>query len=161
MRRRTRLLGTSGSSTPRCGRGWLTTFRTPRPLPSGRNPFAIEPGTGGEDSKLRPVPEPRPLDGEQPHKAELAVDIESRHHLIWAAQQAAGYVLAENDWRGSIASQGVMEAVWLVATTYQHGDRSASAIVLTTSEGASPATAVHDLVKIPPAERPYDDNQAE
>ena len=101
--------------------------RNPRILPARRHPFAIDPGTGGEDSKFRPVPEPRSLDSDQPHKAELAVDIESRHHLTWAAQQAARYVLAENDWRKSIASQGVMEAVWLVATTYQHADGSAPA----------------------------------
>src|SRR5271165_6542479 len=60
--------------------------RNPRTLPSRRHPFAIEPGTGGEDSKFRPVPEPRPLDLDQTQRAELAVDIESRHHLTWAAQ---------------------------------------------------------------------------
>src|SRR5260370_11373855 len=53
-----------------------------------------------------------------------------------------------------------MEAVWLAATTYQHGDGSASAIVLTTSEGSSRATAVHDLLKIRSADVPYDDNEA-
>ena len=42
-------------------------------------------------------------------------------------EQAATFVLAENDWRASIKSQGVMEAVWLVATTYQHADGSAPA----------------------------------
>ena len=90
--------------------------RNPRTLPSRRHPFAIEPGSGGEDSKFRPIPEPRLFDSEEPHRGELVVDIESRHHLTWAVQQAAGYVLAENDWRMSIASQGVMEAVWVVAT---------------------------------------------
>src|SRR3954452_2030749 len=59
--------------------------RNPRTLPSRRHPFAIEPGTGGEDSKFRPVPEPRSLDPEAPQRAELAVSIESRHHLTWAA----------------------------------------------------------------------------
>jgi hypothetical protein len=49
----------------------------------------------------------------------------SRHHLEWASAQAANYVLAENDWRDSIRSQGVMETVWLVATTYLHADGSA------------------------------------
>ena len=134
--------------------------RNPRTLPSRRHPFAIEPGTGGEDSKFRPVPEPRPLDHDQPHKAELAVDIESRHHLTWAAQHAASYVLAENDWRGSIASQGVMEAVWLVATTYQHADGSAHASTLTTVEGSSRNTAVHSLLDIRSADVPYDNNEA-
>src|SRR4029077_1106880 len=119
-----------------------------------------EPGTGGEDSKFRPVQEPRSLNSDQPYNAELAVDIESRHQLTWAAQQAAGYVLAENDWRASIASQGVMEAVWLVATTYQHADGSASATTLTSAEGSSRCTAVHDLLDIRSADVPYDDNEA-
>lgn len=134
--------------------------RNPRTLPSRRHPFAIEPGTGGEDSKFRPIPEPRPLDRDHPQKAELAVDVESRHHLTWAAQQAAGYVLAENDWRASIASQGVMEAVWLVATTYDHEDGSAPATTLTTVEGSSRGTAVHNLLDVRSADVPYDDNEA-
>jgi len=134
--------------------------RNPRTLPSRRHPFAIDPGTGGEDSKFRPVPEPRSLDHSQPHKAELVVDIENRHHLIWACQQAAAFVLAENDWRASIESQGVMEAVWLVATTYQHGDGSALATTLTTVEGSSRDTAVHDLLGIHSADVPYEDNDA-
>jgi hypothetical protein len=134
--------------------------RNPRTLPSRRHPFAIEPGTGGEDSKFRPVPEPRPLDAATPHKAELAVTVESRHHLIWAAQQAAEYVLTENDWRSSIASHGVMEAVWLAATTYEHADGSAPVTTLTTAEGSSRATAVHNILEIRSADVPYDDNEA-
>jgi hypothetical protein len=134
--------------------------RNPRILPSRRHPFAVEPGTGGEDSKFRPVPEPRPLDPERPQSAELAVDIESSHHLAWASQQAARFVLAENDWRTSIESQGVMEAVWLVATTYQHGDGSAPVTTLTTVEGSSRDTAVHNLLGIRSADVPYDDQDA-
>lgn len=134
--------------------------RNPRTLPSRRHPFAIDPGTGGEDSKFRPVPEPRPLDPGHPQGAELAVDIESNHHLVWASQQAARFVLAENDWRSSIESQGVMEAVWLVATTYQHGDGSAPATTLTTVEGSSRATAVHNLLGVRSADVPYDDQDA-
>lgn len=134
--------------------------RNPRTLPSRRHPFAIEPGTGGEDSKFRPVPEPRPLNPAHPQAAELAVDLENRHHLIWASQQAARFVLAENDWRTSIESQGVMEAVWLVATTYQHSDGSASATTLTTVEGSSRDTAVHNLLGIHSADVPYDDQDA-
>jgi hypothetical protein len=134
--------------------------RNPRTLPSRRHPFAIDPGTGGEDSKFRPVPEPRSLDESQPQKAELAVDIESLHHLIWASQLAAGFVLAENDWRKSIESQGVMEAVWLVATTYQHADGGASVTTLTTAEGSSRTTAVHNLLGIHSADVPYDDGDA-
>lgn len=134
--------------------------RNPRTLPSRRHPFAVEPGTGGEDSKFRPVPEPHPRDPERPQSAELAVDIESSHHLAWASQQAARFVLNENDWRSSIASQGVMEAVWLVATTYQHGDGSAPVTTLTTVEGSSRDTAVHNLLNIRSADVPYDDQDA-
>ena len=134
--------------------------RNPRILPSRRHPFAIEPGTGGDNSKFRPVPEPRPLDRDASQAAELAVDIENREHLIWAAQQAANFVYAENDWRKSIASQGVMEAVWLVATTYLHIDGSAPATTLTTVEGSSRCTAVHHLLSIRSADVPYDDNEA-
>lgn len=133
--------------------------RNPRTLPSRRHPFAIEPGSGAEDSKFRPVPEPRPLDDNEPEKAELAVDIESQHHLTWAAQQAANYVLVENDWRASIGSQGVMEAVWLVSTTYHHTDGTAAVTTLTTAEGSSRATAVHNLLDIRSADVPYDDNE--
>lgn len=134
--------------------------RNPRTLPSRRHPFAIDPGSGGEDSKFRPVPEPRCLDKNSPERAELAVDVENRHHLVWACQQAAGFVLAENDWRTSIESQGVMEAVWLVATTYQHADGSAPATTLTTVEGSSRDTAVHHLLGVHSADVPYDDNDA-
>lgn len=134
--------------------------RNPRTLPSRRHPFAIEPGTGAEDSKFRPVPEPRPLDPERVRSAELAVDIENRHHLDWASQQAKTYVLAENDWTRSISSQGVMEAVWLVATTYQHRDGSPPAVTLTTAEGSSRCTAVHKLLDLRSADVPYDDNEA-
>lgn len=132
--------------------------RNPRTLPSRRHPFAIDPGTGGEDSKFRPVPEPRSLDSAKRHNAEMAVDIENRHHLTWAAQQAASFVLAENDWRVSIQSQGVMEAVWLVATTYQHADDSAPATTLTTVEGSSRDTAVHSILGVHSADVPYDDS---
>ena len=134
--------------------------RNPRTLPSRRHPFAVEPGTAGESSKFRPVPEPRSLDLGQPCRAELAVEIENRDHLTWAVQQAASYVLAENDWRESIASQGVMEAVWLVATTYIHGDGSDPATTLTTVEGSSRDTAVHSLLGVRSADVPYDDNEA-
>lgn len=134
--------------------------RNPRTLPSRKHPFAVDPGTGGEDSKFRPVPEPRSFDPDERHKAELSVDIENRHHLTWAAQQAATFVLAENDWRPSIESQGVMEAVWLVATTYQHADGSAPATTLTTVEGSSRDTAVHSILGVHSADVPYDDSDS-
>lgn len=131
--------------------------RNPRTGPSRRHPFAVDPGTGGEDSRFRPVPEPRsPKDAED--APELVVDLESRHHLEWAAAQAAKYVFAHNDWRQSIASQGVMEAVWTVPTTYTHADGAAPVTVLTTVEGSSRMTAVHDLLDVRSADVPYDEN---
>ncbi|HET6879194.1 MAG TPA: hypothetical protein VFI31_03500 [Pirellulales bacterium] len=132
--------------------------RNPRIGPSRRHPFAVDPGTGDERAKFRPVPEPRTPDGMSSTIAELVVDIENRHHLVWAAQQAARFVLAENDWSQSIASQGVMEAVWLVPTTYLHGDGSASVTTLTTVEGSSRTTAVHSLLAIVSADVPYEEN---
>src|SRR5205085_5012106 len=120
--------------------------RNPRIGPSRRHPFAVDPGAGGEDSRFRPVPEPRSPDGKPETVPELVVDIDSRHHLEWASAQATKYVLAENDWRDSIRSQGVMEAVWLVVTTYQHADGSAPVTVLNTSEGSSRATGVHNIL---------------
>lgn len=134
--------------------------RNPRTLPSRKHPFAVDPGSGDEDSRFRPVPEPQPLDAARPQSAELALDVESRHHLAWAAQQTATYVLNENDWRTSIRSQGVMEAVWLVATTFRHADGSDPATALTTAEGSSRATAVHNILQIVSADVPYDDNDA-
>jgi hypothetical protein len=134
--------------------------RNPRLLPNRRHPFAVEPGTGADDSKFRPVPEPRARDAAKPDVAALTVDIESREHLNWACQQAASFILAENDWRDSIASQGVMEAVWLVSTRYEHSDGCAPANVLVTAEGSSRMTGVHDLLGIRSADVPYDDNEA-
>lgn len=134
--------------------------RNPRIGPSRRHPFAVEPGTGGEDAKFRPVPEPRSPDDQPNDVAELVVDIESCHHLIWASQQAASYVLEQNDWRTSIASQGVMEAVWLVPTTFRHADDSPPVTTLITVEGSSRATAVHSLLKIRSSDVPYDDNDS-
>lgn len=134
--------------------------RNPRTLPSRKHPFAVDPGTGDEDSRFRPVPEPQPLDWDRPQSAELAVEVESRHHLAWAAQQTAAYVLNDNDWRVSIRSQGVMEAVWLVATTFNHADGADPATTLTTAEGSSRATAVHNLLQVVSGDVPYDDNDA-
>jgi hypothetical protein len=133
--------------------------RNPRILPARRHPFAIDPGTGGEDSKFRPIQEPKGRNAGNPQEAELCVDIESRHQLTWASQQAAKYVLADNDWRGSIASQGVMEAVWLVATTYNHADGTERVTTLTTVEGSSRITAVHYLLKVRSADIPYEEQE--
>ncbi len=134
--------------------------RNPRIGPSRRHPFAVEPGTGDEDAKFRPVPEPRSRDNSKPEAAELSVEIESSHHLTWASQQAKAYVLADNNWCASIASQGVMEAVWLVATTYQHSDGTAAVTTMVTEEGSSRATAVHELLGVRSADVPYDDNES-
>jgi hypothetical protein len=134
--------------------------RNPRILPSRRHPFAVDPGTGDEDSRFRPVPEPRTKAGVDVQIAELVVDVDSRHHLTWASQQAATYVLAENDWRASIASQGVMEAVWLVPTTYEHRDDTASATTMTSAEGSSRITAVHNLLGARSADVPYDESES-
>ena len=131
--------------------------RNPRIGPSRRHPFAIDPGTGSEDSRFRPLPEPRMPEGKTDDAPELMVEVESRHHLEWASAQAAKYVLAENDWRASIAAQGVMEAVWVVPTTYRHADGSEPVTVLTTVEGSSRTTAVHDLLLIRSADVPYED----
>jgi hypothetical protein len=97
---------------------------------------------------------PEGSDGDAP---ELVVEIESRHHLEWASAQAAKYILAENNWRASIEAQGVMEAVWVVPTTYKHADGSAPVTVLTTVEGSSRTTAVHDLLSVRSADVPYED----
>jgi hypothetical protein len=133
--------------------------RNPRTLPQRRHPFAVVPGSGAEDSKFRPLPEPYSPRGAQ-HVAQLVVDVESRHHLTWASQLAGAYVLAENDWRESIASQGVMEAVWLVPTTYEHGDGYPAVTAMTTAEGSSRVTAVHDLISVRSADVPYEENDA-
>lgn len=134
--------------------------RNPRTLPSRKHPFAVDPGSAGEESKFRPIPEPRSPNPADPTAAELVVEIESRHHLNWASQHAAAYVLAENDWRPSIASQGVMEAVWLVPTTYQPQDGSDAVTVLCTVEGSSRVTAVHKLLEVRSADVPYDSSES-
>lgn len=133
--------------------------RNPRLLPSRRHPFAVEPGTAGEDAKFRPVPEPRSPTDKPNEVGELFVDVESRHHLNWALQQAATYVLAENDWRDSIKHQGVMEAIWITATTYVHADGTDPVTALTTPEGSSRVTATHDNLSIRSADVPYDQNE--
>lgn len=134
--------------------------RNPRILPSRRHPFAVDPGTGGEESKFRPIPEPRPKNADHPLDAELCVDVENRHHLTWASEQASKYVLSSNDWRPSIASQGVMEAVWLVATSYNHSDGTDQVTALTTAEGSSRISAAHSLLKIRSADVPYDEQES-
>jgi len=115
--------------------------RNPRIGPARRHPFAVDPGTS-EDSRFRPIPDPM-SDGVRP---ELSLDIESREHLTWAADQAKRYVLHENDWRDSIKSQGVMTEVWVTATSYRHADDSPAVCMATTAEGSSRMTGVHDIL---------------
>ena len=129
----------------------------PRTLPSRRHPFAVDPGSAGEDSRFRPMPEPRSSADRPDTSPELVVEIDSRLHLEWASDHAATYVLGENNWRKSIKTQGVMEAVWLAACTFVHGDGSASATVPISVEGSSRATAVHDILGFRSSNVPYED----
>lgn len=78
--------------------------RNPRLLPSRRHPFAVAPGTGGDDAKFRPIGDPASPEGSDGKTAEMVVQLDSREHFAWASQLAANFVLAENDWRASIAS---------------------------------------------------------
>jgi hypothetical protein len=134
--------------------------RNPRTLPARKHPFAIAPGSGKEDSKFRPLPEPRTPKGASSTVAELAVDVESRHHYLWASEQAKSFVLANNDWRNSIRMQGVMEAVWLVPTTYRHEDGAEPVTVLATAEGSSRLTADHDVLGLRSGDVPYEENDS-
>jgi len=134
--------------------------RNPRIGPSRKHPFAVDPGTAGDDSKFRPVPEPRSPEGKPATTPELVVEVDSRPHLEWASILAGQYVLAENDWRKSIASQGVMEAVWLVSTNFVHEDGGAPVTALVTVEGSSRTTAVHSLLGVRSPDVPYEDPDA-
>ena len=149
-----------GIRTPVWGRKVIPDPRNPRTLPVRKHPFAVDPGSGKEDSRFRPVPEPRTPQGVAPTTAELVVDIESRHHLTWAMQQARDYVRANNDWTDSIKMQGVMEAVWLVPTTYRHGDGADPVTALTSAEGSSRITGGHAVLEVTSSDVPYDDADA-
>ena len=149
-----------GIRTTVWGRRAMPDPRNPRTLPARKHPFAVDPGTGKEDSKFRPIPEPRTPKGVRPITAELAVDVENRHHLTWASEQAKGFVIANNDWRPSIRTQGVMEAVWMVPTTYRHADGTEPVTVLTSAEGSSRMTADHDILGIRSSDVPYDEGDA-
>ncbi|MBI2770533.1 MAG: hypothetical protein HYX47_12980 [Burkholderiales bacterium] len=135
--------------------------RNPRLLPSRRHPFAVAPGTGGEDAKFRPISDPTSPEGSDGKTAEMVVHLDSREHFTWASQLAANFVLAENDWRASIASQGVMEAVWLVPTTYEHADGTQSTTTLTAAEGSSRITSTHKLLDVRTSDVPYEENDSQ
>jgi hypothetical protein len=127
----------------------------PRTKPNQRHPFAVEPGSAGEDSRFAPLPEPYSPPGRPDTAPELMVDIESRLHLEWAADQAGEYVLSKNDWRQSIKAQGVMEAIWLAACTFVHRDRSAAVTVPMSVEGSSRVTADHNILEVRSSDVPY------
>ncbi|WP_299822657.1 hypothetical protein [uncultured Jannaschia sp.] len=146
-----------GIRTPVWARKVMPDPRNPRTLPARKHPFATDPGAGREDSKFRPLPEPRTPKDVSPVTAELAVEIENRHHLDWACGMAKTYVQANNDWRSSIRAHGVMEAIWLVSTTYQHGDGADPVWAPTSAEGSSRTTAVHDILDVRSADVAYED----
>jgi len=135
--------------------------RNPRTSPEKKHPFAVDPGTGDSSRRYPPVPDPRSV--ESPGAPELLVAIESHDHLASAHSLAASYIAAHNDWEDSIRSQGVMEPIWLAATTYRHADGSPDVIALTTVDGSSRLTAVHkilrdksaDFLKLKSADVPY------
>ena len=134
--------------------------RNPRILPWRKHAFAVTPGLGSEDTRFRPLGELQSLDSAQPRLPELAMDVESRDHLDWACTEASRHVLAENDWRTSIRSQGVMAAVWLALVTFRHENGADSATTLVTVDGSSRTTAVHDLLKLRSGDVPYDEADA-
>lgn len=135
--------------------------RNPRTSPEKKHPFAVEPGTGDSSRRYPPVPDPR--SAESPGAPELLVNILSRDHLASAHSMAASYIASHNDWEDSIRNQGVMEPIWLAATTYRHADGSPDVVVLTTVDGSSRLTAVHkilrdkaaDFLKLKSADVPY------
>jgi hypothetical protein len=119
--------------------------RNPRTSPEKKHPFAVDPGTGDASRRYAPIPDPR--SAESPGAPELLVAIEGRDHLASAHSLAADYVAKHNDWEDSIRNQGVMEPIWLAATTYRHADGSPDAIAVTTVDGSSRLTAVHKILR--------------
>jgi hypothetical protein len=134
--------------------------RNPRILPWRKHAFAVTPGSGSEDTRFRPLSEPQPLNPALPHLPELALNVESRDHLDWACTEASRHVLAENDWRESIRSQGVMAAVCLVPVTFRHDNNTDSATVLVSVDGSSRLTAEHAVLGVRSGDVPYDDADA-
>jgi hypothetical protein len=135
--------------------------RNPRTSPEKKHPFVIDPGTGDASRRYPPIPDPR--SSESPGAPELLVMIESRDHLAFAHSLAADYIAKHNDWEDSIRNQGIMEPIWLAATTYRHADGSPDVIAVTTVDGSSRLTAGHkilrdrsaDFLKLRSADVPY------
>lgn len=119
--------------------------RNPRTSPEKKHPFAVDPGTGDSSRRYAPIPDPRSNDIEG--TPELLVTIDSPDHLAHAHSQAADYIIKNNNWEDSIRNQGVMEPIWLAATTYRHKDGSPDAVALTTVDGSSRLTAVHKVLR--------------
>jgi hypothetical protein len=135
--------------------------RNPRTSPEKKHPFAVDPGTGDSTRRYPPIPDPRSA---EPHTVpELVITIQCPEHLATAHSLAADYIGKHNDWEDSIRNQGVMEPIWLAATTYRHTDGTPDAIALTTVDGSSRLTAVHkilrdkwaDFLKLKSADVPY------
>jgi hypothetical protein len=124
--------------------------RNPRTSPEKRHAFAIDSGSADHSRRYPPVPDPR--SAEPPGAPELLVTIQSPDHLADAQSIAADYIRKHNDWEPSIGDQGVMEPIWLAATTYRHVDGSPDAIALTTVDGSSRLTAVHKILRDTPAD---------
>lgn len=124
--------------------------RNPRTSPEKKHPFAVDPGSGGPDRRYPPVPDPR--SAESPSAPELLVTIESLDHLASAHSLAADYIAKHNNWEDSIRNQGVMEPIWLVATTYRHSDGTPEVVAVVTADGSSRLTAVHKILRDKPAE---------
>jgi hypothetical protein len=104
------------------------------------HPFAVTPGTGAENSRFAPV---RPATSDPSGRPELIAEVDSRPHLEWGYGRAADFVLANNNWTGSIAAQGVMETVWVTAVRYRHADDGSELVVPQSEEGSSRVTATH------------------
>ncbi len=104
------------------------------------HPFAVTPGTGGENSRFAPL---RPPASHPSGRPELVADVYSRVHLEWAYGRAAEFVLAHNNWTDSIAAQGVMEAIWATPVHYHHRDDGSTLVVPQSSEGSSRVIATH------------------
>jgi hypothetical protein len=120
--------------------------------PDKIHPFAVTPASGGESSRFAPT---AAATSDPSGRPELVTKVESREHLEWAHAKAAAYVLQVNDWRSSIASQGVMEEVWVTANTYRHADGSPDIVGCQTNEGSSRSTATRDLCGADPVEDLY------
>jgi hypothetical protein len=120
--------------------------------PDRVHPFAVAPGTGGENSRFAPV---GAAASEPTGRPELVARAESREHLEWAHDRAAEYVMRVNNWSDSIAAQGVMEEVWVVPTTYRLDDGSPELVVCQTAEGSSRITACRRNTSTNPVEDAY------